>query len=331
MTSRPRPIILGLLLNESDHSLIKAAVALARRLQKPLTLVHAVRPIFHYLGAGDVSINPYYGYDKVLNDMEEEQAKTQLKALAKEIPEDIIVDTLVMRDYPAEALATLGAELHASLIICGVQIPQEKGILSGFSTAFSLAAHGEIPILMLPLGVELDLSGDLRILIADNLEKEGRAALENALFLAHALQCNEVLHAHIYPIDKHEIEHLVGHIQTAMNEGKIPIQPEFSVETYKEGLKHRIKDDLLYRFHNSIGAQGLMSRYQVAIAFGSPSEELQKLAKAHKAQIMIFGRHHLLHKKSFALGKIPYQAMVEEHIATLVVPDQEHAALNKAH
>ncbi len=328
--TRPRPIVVGMLLDASDRPLLKAGAALAHRLQKPLTLVHAVRPIFHYLGAGDVVINPYYGYDKVLNEMEEEQAKASLKKLAKEIPTDIPVDTLVIRDYPAEALTTVAAELHASLLICGVQAKVDKTWLSGFSTAFSLAAHGDVPVLMLPLDSELDLSGDLRVVVADNLESEGRAALENALYLAHALQCKELIHTHVYPIDRKEIDHLVEHIQNAMNEGKIPMQADFGVESYKAGLRQRIKDDLMYRFHNCMGAQGLSSHYQTAVAFGSPAEELQRIALTHHAQLLIYGRHHMLHKKSFSLGKIPYQAMVEQHIASLVVPDAEHPALPKA-
>jgi hypothetical protein len=86
----------------------------------------------------------------------------------------------------------------------------------------------------------------------------------------------------------------------------------------------------MYRFHNCLGAREGHLRYQTAVAFGSPAEELKRIALAHKAQIMIFGRHHMLHKKSFALGKIPYQAMVEEQIATLVVPDLEHTQLPKS-
>lgn len=316
-----RAIVVGLSLDETDHRLIQSVIPLARKLGSPLELVHATQPIFNYMGAGDVVVNPYYGYDRVINDIEDEDARKGMEGFKASIPVDIKVATHVLRDYASEALTIIATEVHAGMIVCGIGKDASSNFLAGLSTAFSLASHAEVPVLIVPVGATVDIATRPRVLIADNLEVEGRRALEAAIQLADELDCSEICHTHVHQLGVSEVKHMVNKVREAMNLGKIPPNPDFSSKTYVEQIRNKINEELRYRFHNSTGAQRVTSRYEALVAFGSPVEELHKSTLHRKTQLIVFGRHHLFHRRRFALGKIPYEAMMEQGVATLIVPD----------
>jgi len=318
---RHKAIVVGLALDDSDKSLIQCAIALARKLESPLELVHATQPIFNYMGAGDVVVNPYYGYDRVINDLEDEDARKGLENIQRNLPKDIRVGVHVLRDYTSEALTTIAIEVHAAMIVCGISKDASDNLLAGLSTAFSLAAHSEIPILIVPVGSTVDIGSRPRVLVADNLEVEGRRALETAIQLADELDSAEICHAHVHQLGVSEVQHMVDKVREAMNLGKIPPNPGFSSQAYIDQVRSQFNEELRYRFHNSQGAYRVRSRYETVVAFGNPAEELRKAALTHHSQILIFGRHHLFHRRRFAIGKIPYDAMMEAGVVTLIVPD----------
>jgi|GEM_PF-2175360 len=325
---RRKAIVVGLALNEEEQSLIDAACVLARKLDSPLELVHATQPLFNYMGAGDVVVNPYYGYDRAISDIEEDEARKSLAKIKSSIPSDISVNVHLMRDYSSEALSTIASEVHAGMVLCAVKKDEKGKLFGGISTAFSLASHSDIPVMIVPLGSKIDFNKRPRMLVADNLELEGRRALEAAIQLALDLDCLEISHIHVHQLGRREVKDMVEKVREAMNLGKIPANPDFSIETYTSQMKQKIAEDLNYRFHNSQGATLLKSQYHTHVAFGNPAEELHKAAREHQAQMIVFGRHHLFHKRGFALGKIPYDAMINEGLATLIVPDLDPAQLS---
>ncbi len=328
--ARHKPIVVGLQLSDKEQSLIATAASLAQKLQSPLELVHATQPIFSYMGAGDVVVNPYYGYDRVVTDIEEEEARKAMEKVKASIPSGITVNTHVLRDYNSEAVTTIANETHAGLILCGIQRDSKDSLFAGMTTAFSLASHAEVPVMIVPLDSKLDFTTRPRLLVADNLEIEGRHALEAGIHLGIELDCSELCHVHVNQLAHRDVEHLVKKVKEAMNLGRIPENPAFSTEAYENQIRSKIVDDLKYRFHNSQGAAQLKPKYDALVNFGSPVDELHRTATDRKSQIMIFGRHHLFHRRGLALGKVPYSAMVEEGLATLIVPDTEPAQLTEA-
>jgi nucleotide-binding universal stress UspA family protein len=316
-----KPIIVGVSLDKNDELLIQSAAALARRLESPLELVHATQPIFNYMGAGDVVVNPYYGYDRVINDMEDEEARKGLQRVRQTLPADLAVGIHVLRDYTSEALTTMATELKAGMIVTGLGKRAGSNLLEGMSTAFSLAAHAEVPVLILPLGQRLAFEEAPRLLVADNMENEGQLALEAAVQMALALNAAAVCHLHVHTLSKKDAEHMVEKVREAMALGRIPVNPEFSTSTYMEQVRETYSDQLRARFRAVPGAAALTPRYQSLVSFGKPVEELHKTTQLHKPQLLVFGRHHLFHRQRFSLGKIPYDAMMEEGVATMIVPD----------
>lgn len=322
MDRNNKTIVVGLLLNESDESLLRAAVTLSNRWQAPVQLVHAIKPLFSYIGAGDVVINPYYVHEAVINEREEEKAREKLDGLTHRFSTP--VTTLVLRDYAPEALMTVASETHARLIICGIRVEDASRVLSGFSTAFTLAAEAEIPVMIVPAGSPLNFDPPVRLLVADNLEVEGHCALEAALQLARDLRAESLNHVYVHNVSEKELDGMVESVKEGMILGKIPNNPNFTAEYYKETVTAKTREDLIYRFQNSLGGiKDLPCRYNPEVAYGHPSVELRRLARETRSQLMVFGRHHILKRRNLSLGRVPYHAMVNEGIATLVVPDME--------
>ncbi|WP_141733748.1 universal stress protein [Oligoflexus tunisiensis] len=318
---RRKPIVVGISLDNSDEYLIQSAAALARRLESPLELVHATQPIFNYMGAGDVVVNPYYGYDRVINDMEDDEARKTLEGMRQRLPPDLRLGLHVLRDYTSEALTTIATEVHAGLVMTGLSKRAGNNILEGTSTAFSLAAHADVPVLIVPLDATINFAESPRMLVADNLDVEGRLALEAAIQMAVELNCAEICHVHVHKLSSTEVQHMVDKVREAMNLGRIPLNPEFSTTTYTEELRRRIAEELQSRFRSIPKAEAVASRYQALVNFGKPVDELHRTTRIHKPQLLVFGRHHLFHRQRFSLGKIPYDAMMEEGVATMIVPD----------
>lgn len=318
---RNQAIVVGVSLDKKDELVVQSAAALARKLESPLELVHATQPIFNYMGAGDVVVNPYYGYDRVINDMEDEEARQGLERIRKSLPADLQVGLHVVRDYTSEALTTIATEVHAGLIVAGMGKRAGSNFLEGMSTAFSLAAHADVPVLILPIDRPIPFTDEPRMLVADNLEAEGRRALEAAIQMAIELKSSAVCHIHVHKLSNAEVEHMVDKVREAMNLGRIPLNPEFSTTTYTEQVRAKIVEELQLRFRGIPGAETLAPRYQALVSFGKPAEELHRTTHLHRPQLLVFGRHHLFHRQRFSLGKIPYDAMMEEGVATMIVPD----------
>jgi len=321
MEHQTKSIVVGLLLNDSDESLLRAAEALAERWQAPLELVHAVRPIFNYLGAGDVVINPYYVHETLINEREEERASQKLAGIAQRFGGR--ARTHVIRDYSAEALLTVAAETQARVILCGIRAPEAQKLFSGFSTAFTLAAEADVPVMILPLGSGVDFNGALRVLVADNLNEEGRSALSAGLELAKEWQAESLNHVYVHNVEEKELNEMVESVKEGMILGKIPNNPDFNREYYVENVSAKTREDLVYRFQNMQGSEAFVGEYRPAVGYGHPAVELRRLARESRSQLMVFGRHHVLKTKNLSLGRVPYHAMINEGIATLVVPDMK--------
>jgi hypothetical protein len=123
---------------------------------------------------------------------------------------------------------------------------------------------------------------------------------------------------------------MVDKVQEAMNLGKIPPNPEFSTIAYTEQIRGKIADELRARFVSIPGSESMANRYETLVSFGKPAAELHRSTQLRRPQFLVFGRHHFFHRQGFSLGKIPYEAMMEEGVATLIVPDTgENAKASK--
>ncbi|MBC7660115.1 MAG: universal stress protein [Chitinophagaceae bacterium] len=329
---KTKPIVAALKLDSSDHSVLAATRYFARRLHAPVELVHSIRPILSYVGSGDATVNPYYGYEMNFALSSERAARTQLSQLVQTL-DDIEVRAHVVRDFPADAVLGVVQDYSASMIVCGVRSKDQekdgKSFLSGLSTGLTLASEATVPVLLVPPDL-LGFNDPLRLLIADNLESEGDFALETAMKLANDLHAEQLVHVHVQNATFREIDHMIDSVRESMIRGQMPSDPLLNRELYMERISAQTVEEMVRRCreHNIHALNSTL--YEAVCRFGHPAEEVHNEVLNREIQLMIFGRHHLIRKHTLSLGRIPYNAMIEDRVATLVVPDDAHYEMDTA-
>lgn len=316
-------LVVGLDLTDDEKSLIDTVVSLAQRTGTRLILVHAAPPFRSYSLAGEGFTLPYEELEREAYDSDLKQAEAKIQAIRDNIPPDIVVETETFRDFPEDALEAVAKESHAQLIVCGYRIEKHNTLLRGMSTALSLMKHSNIPVMTVPIGTSIDFNETRHtILVADNLRSEGFYAMKAAMGFCKSIDTEELVHLHVNPMSFREIHGMVAKIKVAMLEGRFPSDPDFSSELYIERLNSELLARLRRRLHEADPEFAEGTAYRALVKFGQPSEVLHKSVEETHAHILVFGKHHFFRPKGFSLGKVPYQAMVERNVATLVVPDR---------
>lgn len=316
-------IVLGLDLSDEEDKLIKTAVSLAKKTGSRLVLVHAIQPFRTYTGAGEDLTLPYEVFEQEVHHEDVSEAEQSLYALRDRLPSDLVVDIEVCRDFPENALETVAEKVKASLILCGMRARKEDSSwYGGMSTALSMMASSKFPVMILPLSTEIDFATrEHNILVADNLQEEGLTALQAALGLCRSISYKQLIHLHVKKTSYRDINETVEKIKVAMIEGRLPPNPEFESDVYLKQIKTEVKNLMHDRLEaaDKDFARGL--HWSPRVRFGQPVEELQHAVRESKSDILVFGKHHFLRPKGLVLGKIPYQAMVEDNVASIVVPN----------
>ncbi|RYZ58279.1 MAG: universal stress protein [Proteobacteria bacterium] len=296
---------------------------LAKKLHAPLHLVHAVRPAFSYVGSGDVTINPYYGYETSWSEKEERDSKAKIARLLESI-DDVEVHSAILRDFPADALLTYAHEQKAGLILSGVSMEDKSRnrVLSGLSTGLSLASDSDIPVLLVPKTQKLRLEQGLRIMVADNFEREGELALTAGMSLANALHAEQLTHVHVQDTSFSDIDKMIESVRESVLLGNMEADPLLNREYYMEQVRAKGREELIRRCHQTKVKALNSTIYEAVTAFGNPVNEVHAEVLRTGSQLMVFGRHHMIRRKTLSLGRIPYSAMIEDGVATLIVPDE---------
>jgi nucleotide-binding universal stress UspA family protein len=315
-------IVLGLDLSGSEAKLIKTAASLAKKTGSRLVLVHALRPEGIYVSTGEDFTLAYEAQDHRRYDNAFHEAEQHLLALRDRLPPEIPIEIKILRDYPENALEDVSQQVKGSLIVCGIG-RQNNGSTgqSAMSTAFSLMANSKFPVMVIPHTTEIDFAArEHNVLVADNMHEEGFHALQAALGLCRSIGYRQLIHLHVTRTSYRDINESVEKIKLAMIEGRLPFNPEFETDIY---LK-QIKDELKQLMHDRLEladkdfAKGL--HWSPRVKFGSPPEELQHVARETRSDILVFGKHHFIHPRELTLGAIPYPAMIEPHVASIIVP-----------
>ncbi len=315
-------LVLGLDLKHDETSLIKTASSLAQRTGARLLCVHAAQPFRSYALAGEGFALPYEEFERESYDSDIQSAEISLQQIREKLPPELLVDVEIVRDYSEDALEGLARDCNAQLILCGHRLGEEAAPLEGLSTSLSLMAHASVPVMSLPLGTQLDFTQKAhKLLVADSLQTGAFHALKAALGFSKSIDTETFYHLHVYPNSVEELQESAEKIRLAMVEGRLPQDPSFNGDYYLEKIKADLEHLLRRRHHEADPEFAKGTQYKSLVRFGEPQEQLHKAVAETKADILIFGKHHFLRPKGLSLGKIPYKAMLEKGVATLVIPE----------
>jgi nucleotide-binding universal stress UspA family protein len=317
-------IVVGLSLNDREDHIIQSAVSLAQRTGSQLILVHATEAFRSHVLTREGFALPFEEVEQETADADLLMAQNKIETLRDNLPSSLVCETRVFRDYPEDAIEEVARSSKATLVMCGFHREQQTRFLGGMSTALALMAHSRHPVMVIPGDRPMDFqSHPLTVLVADDLGTDGEQALKGAMGFSRSIDTDHLVHVHVNPMSYKEINQMVEQVRIAMLEGRIPSNPDFNSQVYIEETKTNLKKLLRERIDGLDPAFTHEYKYKPCVRFGTPIEEIHRLTVETKSSVLIFGKHHMLHRGRLSLGKVPYEAMVEPHVATIIVPDPD--------
>jgi hypothetical protein len=106
-----------------------------------------------------------------------------------------------------------------------------------------------------------------------------------------------------------------------MSMGRIPFDESFSSTILADQTKAYIEQKMAARLGD---AQLLVEEnggsYSAKVYFGEVTEQLARCVDEIKPDVVIFGRHELVHRKPFGIGKLPFYSMLNVGTPLIVAP-----------
>ena len=161
-----------------------------------------------------------------------------------------------------------------------------------------------------------DATGYLNVLIADDLTESSAAAIECLTDFVHALCLPvNVLHIHVEPADVKSI--------VLSPDYELKLWPQFELRDRPLDIRYeKIKRTLRSRSASLIETidqcDGI---YHSELWHGDVFEELNRAALTHRASMVVFGKHHTIHKHPFAVGQMDYQKMLSLNRPIMMAPE----------
>lgn len=301
---------------DRDEYLVRQAGRLASQLKLPVHLVHSLEPFkfVHWTAA------PFYSTDTAEGSVPSGNIFQTALAELNELCEIMItaapvceVTTHVLSGPPAEALVAEADAVDALMILVGSA--DETRFLGGFSTTRVLLSSSKIPVLVINDDCITDFSGDsLNILIADSLHEDALRPLATAAELTSKSERGLMIHAHVQDDRPGFFDRLLASSFAHMLPLNIQTIPATKSMT---NLLARVKSRAKYA---RTGWQASPDAYLPVVVAGDPQEKLLDLADKYSADIIVFGRHRMLHLDNMTLGRVTTEGMLAHRSAVMVVP-----------
>ncbi|MGE0174281.1 MAG: universal stress protein [Oligoflexales bacterium] len=266
-------------------------------------------------------------YDPALLKALEQEAKAdaekQLGDIARRnYPPRYEVETSCLTGLIADTLDADARTSHSSVILVGLAERSYRYIPKGLSTALSLMSSSHLPVIAVPHNVtSVRESNSINLVVCDDLHEHSFAAITTAVELAAALKNANVFHLHVHKESQDRVKKTARHILELMDLGRIPLDKEFSAERFFTETKTKIRQKLESRIGDArlvIEENG--GRYLPEVLFGNVAENLKNYTEETRPDMLVFGRHELLHKKPLSIGKLPFYSITQLGIPILVAP-----------
>jgi nucleotide-binding universal stress UspA family protein len=226
--------------------------------------------------------------------------KIEIQELASRYPDVDAQGSVVEAWDPAQGIVSEAISRNANLIVVGTSRPSYRHVYRGFSTALSLMASSQLPVLVVPEEAELKWDDrDFRILIADDLKSDSVAVVRQGLSFAAALGPCKVEHLHVIENSPFTFFKL---------DGKLELQ-----RACREEMKRRAKEFL----------QAITDiEYHPEVCFGDVAETLHDILEDRPMTLIVFGRHKTFKFQPFAIGRMTANAMLELKRPVLLVQQE---------
>jgi nucleotide-binding universal stress UspA family protein len=192
--------------------------------------------------------------------------------------------------------------------------------VAAFSTTLTLMHEAPLPVLAVPNNHALDFAkAPFRMLIADDLLESTQEAARKAYEFAASLSSCHLRHVHVHGDLAERVRHLwqnlVGRAASALGED-ITSEEEAVAAEFKARKERLTRQG--YPFTSEPARRGVS--VEIDMRSGAVESELSAAIKDSDADVVIFGRHRLLHTRPLLIGRMPFHAMLRANCGVLMVP-----------
>ncbi len=322
LRNKNRSIIIATKLDRLGQELVTYSQHLFRNSLIPFRLVHAIEPKFV---PGVIAGYPgdFVG-TKLAKDWEDSSYAAAIEkaaAVANQVlPERECSYNVVFGRIPsaivAEAISNNGA-----LIVAAAGQMADKSFPYGYSTSLGLMAGSSLPIMITPNHLSrLNNYDHLRVLIADDLTDSSRSAITLGCEFANAFPRSEVMHLHICKSSFEDIEKWGDQLLESMTAGTIPMDPTFKKAEFLDKVGSYYRNALETR----VGSAKLLieqtGAYHASVLYGDPFTQFAYAVGKFNPDLVIFGRHELVHTRPLGVGKMPFHAMLALNRTIVIAP-----------
>lgn len=310
-------ILVPVNLDASSGPLLKAAGQISKRTGLGLSVIHVSEywvgrswPTEMMLGG------PMGGLVTTVETEAMDVAKERLQKLVKEHLGDQAVETKVLLGYPAEASRAEALTSGAELIIVGGAAEDYKYVPRGLSTVLALMADAPCPVLVLPKGATGHWeSKNLKAVLADDLKPESDTGVLVAYEWVTALGSTELFHVHANQMTKEGLKEALISAAAAAHTPEGAMDPESVWTAAMASIEDKLNARAPGRKHLLEARAGKVT---TKILQGEPVESILKFADDIKADMLLFGRHRTWRRKPFAIGQLPFHAMLKSRRPVLI-------------
>jgi nucleotide-binding universal stress UspA family protein len=310
---------------ESDY-LLKYVSDFAAFSKAKLRLVNVVEPWKEHPWISTLpGENLYYSIAQKVEERARENAEGSLKEIAGKLADPKSIETAVLQGGTSDAITADAVTARSSLICVASEKKEGLHLLSGFTTGLELAANSNIPVMIVPNDrKEFKPKGRLKVMYADDLAANSLGALCTAVELAYGLGEIDFYHVHVSGESKEEMASAGEKILDLMNMEQIDINPYFDINSLTDDVENKFKKKMSERvgFAKSL----LNSRdveYIQQTKFGEVKDGMDELVKEIDPDIVIFGRHHFIHRNPLGIGKLAFSAMLSYDRPVIIAPGEK--------
>lgn len=305
-------IIVAAKFDEAFANLKKDAEAVAGRTGMSLKFVHSIES-----ATGNTPSRVLANIANIQNIFDAIEESRQLKA-EQRLKNLLGSDDAGMSVLSGEAVSAIIAEAvvsKASLIMAAANSDTYKFVPKGFSTALRLMAYSDVPVLVSPKSGAYNLKKDrIKMLIADDLSDECQDVVISAFDLARALGRTDILHLHTGTLAEDQLKDWIDDLSSETRDMRNGSDISIAIRKNQESaLTSRAPERLpLLEARNC--------SYRSEVVSGDPVDQIALAAEKFEADIVVFGRHKTIHKKTFSIGKVPFYAMLQQNRMVMIVP-----------
>ena len=294
----------------------------SQRTSARVRLVHAIEPWEdHPWAYAFPGVEPYGAMTRELEQQTRKDLREKLEACKASLRLDD-VETNLAHGTAAEVLGADAVSNNASMIIVGSASRGYRFVPRGFSTALTLMARARVPVMAVPSGCKsFRSSGRLSVLYADDLTRHSVNALSVALEMASGFAEVDFHHLHVCRSTKDELAEIGGKVMTMMEMEQVPFDKSFSVASFPKDAEQRLCDRMSDRIGQAkVLLENANCSYNQEVLYGEVEEQLRVAVAKVKPDLVVFGRHAMVHHRPIGIGRLPFSSMLGLEVPVIVAP-----------